>query len=115
MLVDRLHVSIAAFAAGTGWKVQPQGACKGELCVPLAPGSFGDNTVDVTAVAERLGMAVVPDAATGRWAIGPETFSGKALATTEAPDLQLETFDGQPFALSSLRGTRTVVVAWAPY
>ncbi len=115
MLVDRLDVSIEAFAAGTGWTVQPQGACKGELCVPLAPGSFNGTSIDVTAVAARLGMAVVQDPTDGRWAIGPETFTGKALATTEAPDLQLETFDGQPFALSSLRGTRTVVVAWAPY
>ena len=115
MLVDRLHVSIEDFATGTGWKVQPQGACKGELCVPLAPGSFNGATVDVAAVAERLGMAVVADPANGRWAIGPETFTGKALATAEAPDLQLETFDGEPFALSSLRGTRTVLVAWAPY
>ncbi len=115
MLVQSLNLPIEAVASGTGWKVRPEGACKGELCVPLPEGSVNGDRVDVLALAARLGMAVIEDQANGRWAVGPETFSGKALATTEAPDLQLESFDGRPFALSSLRGTRMVLVAWAPY
>lgn len=122
MLLQDLHPSTAEFAAGTGWKIEPRGACKGELCVPLPPGALTDDRVEVTMVAERLGMALVSAEAgedrTGppaRWALGPESFSGRALATVEAPDLVLETFDGQPFRLSSLRGTKVVLVAWAPY
>lgn len=115
MLLDSLTPPVDVFAEATGWKVEPRGACKGALCVPLAPGSLRDDTVDVAAVAERLGMAVVHDEATGRWAVGPESFTGQALSTVEAPDLQLQTFDGEPFRLSSLRGTRYVLVAWAPY
>lgn len=115
MLLDTLAPATDVFAAATGWKVEPRGACKGELCVPLPPGALLDGAVDVPAVAERLGMAVVHDEGLGRWAIGPESFSGRTLSTVEAPDLQLETFDGEAFRLSSLRGTRHVLVAWAPY
>jgi hypothetical protein len=115
VLLDDLFPDPASFAAGTGWKIETRGACKGELCVPLPPNALDGDRVDAAAVAGRLGMALVEAEGGGRWAIGPESFSGTALATVAAPDLVLETFDGAPFALSSLRGTRHVLVAWAPY
>lgn len=115
MLLDTLTPTADAFALATGWKVEPRGACKGDLCVPLDEGALDGNVVDVVKVAQRLGMAVVADDGLGRWAVGPESFTGHALASTEAPDLELETFGGEPFRLSSLRGTRYVLVAWAPY
>lgn len=110
MLTSSLDITPAAFAAGTGWEIKPEGACKADLCVPLAPGPF-----TATATAARLGMAVVHDAEAGLWAIGPETFGGRALVTAQAPELTLNDLDGQPFRLSSLRGQKVVVVAWAPY
>ncbi len=115
MLLNDLMPTAAAFTAATGWKIEPRGACKGELCVPLPDGTYREERVDVAVVAERLGMAVVPAEGDGLWAVGPESFSGRALATVAAPDLELQTFDGQPFSLSSLRGTPMVLVAWAPY
>jgi hypothetical protein len=115
VLLDSLQPTVDVFARATGWKVEARGACKGELCVPLPSGALHDDTVDVALVAERLGMAVIDDVSTGRWAVGPESFSGTALSTVEAPDLELQTFDGAPFRLSALRGTRHVLVAWAPY
>lgn len=115
MLLEDLFPTAAEFNAATGWKVEPRGACKGELCVPLPPQALTGDRVDAVAVAERLGMAVVKDEARPRWALGPESFSGHALASVAAPDLQLETFDGEPFSLASLRGTKVVLVAWAPY
>jgi len=115
VLLRDLHPDVSTFAAGTGWKIEARGACKGELCVPLPTGALHADRVDAAAVAERLGMALVEAGGDALWAIGPESFSGHALATVAAPDLQLQTFGGEPFALSSLRGTRMVLVAWAPY
>ncbi len=115
MLLPDLFPTSTAFAEATGWKIEPHGACKGDLCLPLAPGTYREERVDAATVADRLGMAVVPAEGGGLWAIGPESFSGRALATVAAPDLKLQTFDGKAFALSSLRGTRMVLVAWAPY
>ena len=110
MLTDSLDIDAAAFQAGTGWEIKPEGACKGEVCVPLGGGDF-----DARAAAERLGMAVVVDDGSGRIAIGPESLGGRALTTAEAPDVTLSDLDGNEVALSRFRGEKVVLVAWAPY
>lgn len=110
MIVDRLEIGTEDFAAGTGWEIEPEGACKGDLCVPLRAGGF-----DLADTASRLGMAIVADEESGLWAIGPETLGGRALATAEAPQLVLDDLDGNEFRLSSLRGQKVVIVSWAPY
>lgn len=109
MIVDSLEISAADFAAGTGWDIKPEGACKGEVCVPLPDG------YSATDAADRLGMAVVRDDASGLTALGPESLSGRALVTAQLPDIVLPDLDGNDFSLSSLRGKKVVLVAWAPY
>lgn len=112
MILENLHPTVDAFTRATGWEIKPEGACRGEVCVPL-PDRSGE--FDLPAVAERLGMPLVPDAASGLWALGPDSLSGKALTTAVAPELELPQWDGRPFRLSSLRGRKVVLVAWAPY
>ena len=109
MILTSTDISAEEFAAGTGWQIKPEGACRGDVCVPL-PESDG---FDVTSVAERLGMALVQD--DDLWALGPASLGGRALPTAQAPDLVLDDLDGQEFRLSSLRGTKVLLVAWAPY
>lgn len=113
MILDRLDVPVSDFEAGTGWALKPEGACRGDVCVPL-PQPAGP-TVDVTSVADRLGMPLVADDARGLWALGPAAPTGHALVTAVAPELELPDVDGRPFRLSSLRGRKVVLVAWAPY
>ena len=110
-----LRASAADFAARTGWVAKPEGLCKGSMCVPL-PGAVGDE-LDLSVVAERLGMPVVHDEAHGVWALGPATVSGRALESAEAPaELTLPSaLDGRPFSFSSLRGRRAVVFSWASW
>lgn len=110
MILERLDLTSDQFTAGTGWKIEPQGACKGEVCVPIPNGGF-----DLQATAEQLGMALVRDADCGLWALGPESRSGRALITARAPELSLPDLEGRPFQLSSLRGQKVAIVAWAPY
>ncbi len=109
MITDSLDVSPEAFAAGTGWDIKPEGACKGEVCVPLPDG------YSATHAADRLGMAVVESETGGLLAFGPESLNGRALVTAKAPEVVLPDLDGREFHLSSLRGKKVVVVAWAPY
>ena len=109
MLVDTLDIDAEAFHAATGWEIKPEGACKGEMCVPLPDGFELESTAD------RLGMAVVQDETAGLWAVGPESLTGRALVTAQAPEMVLNDVDGQEFRLSSLRGKKVVLVAWAPY
>jgi len=112
VILRSLDLDADAFARGTGWELGPEGACNGSACVPL---DHAGERVDVRAVAARLGMALVHDAGERFWALGPASVGGRALASAEAPELELPDLDGRPFRLSSLRGRKVVLVAWAPY
>ena len=111
MILETLDITPEAFAAGTGWEIKPEGACKADVCVPLGSSA----AFDLTAAADRLGMAIVHDDRAGLWAIGPESLGGRALVSAQAPELVLDDLDGNSFALSSLRGQKVVIVSWAPY
>ena len=111
MILDRLEIGADSFAAGTGWAIKPEGACKGEICVPL-PRDHGFDLVDT---AQRLGMALVHDTVRGVWALGPESLTGRTLVSAESPDVVLPDMDGNDFHLASLRGQKVVIVSWAPY
>jgi hypothetical protein len=111
VILDSLDIGPDRFAAGTGWVIKPKGACKGEVCVPLGrPERF-----ELPETARRLGMALVFDEDAGLWALGPESLGERALLTAEAPELELDDVDGNPFRLSSLRGQKVLLVAWAPW
>ena len=116
MILDDLDVSDEAFTAGTGWTVKPEGACRGDVCVPLPKEVRGDDgRIDVAVAASRLGMPIVHDEAQGLWSVGPSTVTGRALATADAPDVVLPDRDGNPFRLSSLHGRKVLLVAWASW
>jgi hypothetical protein len=113
MIVDRLDLDAAAFEAATGWQIKPEGACKGDVCVPLDRTTDG---FDLASTAERLGMAIVADEAAGLWAIGPASLGGRSLTTAEAPELTLpDVITGEDVSLSSFRGKKVVIASWAPY
>src|SRR4051794_10918264 len=95
VIIDRLDVPVARFEQETGWLLKPEGACKGDVCVPLPDGAPSGGTVDVRVAAERLGMPVVADEDRGLFAGGPETIGGRALGTGTAPGLTLPTIDGE--------------------
>jgi hypothetical protein len=113
MLLRSLHVSRSEFEAGTGWALKPQGACRGEVCVPLStpPGE----RIDVERTASDLGMPLVKASRRNLWALGPASIGSRALTSAEAPDLHLPDLDGHEFHLSSLRGQKVLLYAWAPY
>lgn len=113
MLLHSLSVPASTFEAGTGWQLKPEGACRGEVCIPLAQPA-GD-PVDVARVAQQLGMPLVSSPEHGLWALGPAAIGSRALTSAEAPDLRLPDLEGREFRLSSLRGQKVLLFAWAPY
>jgi hypothetical protein len=117
VILSDLAVDPADFTARTGWHLEPRGACKADLCVPLpATAETDDGALDVRVVADTLGMSLVHDAAHQIWALGPETrVTGRALSTATAPELELPNVDGSPFRLSSLLGQKVLLVAWASW
>ncbi len=111
VILDSLDVTAEQLAAGTGWEMKPEGACKAEVCVPLDQ----SEGFDLVATVARLGMSLVRDEQAGLWAVGPESLGGRALVSAEAPELVLDDVNGNEFRLSSLHGQKVVVVSWAPY
>ena len=113
MLLRSLNIPKAEFEAGTGWTLKPEGACQGDMCIPLSR-SAGDS-IDVVSVAGDIGMPLVAAPEHGLWALGPASIGSRALTSAEAPELRLPNLDGQEFRLSSLRGKKVLLFAWAPY
>jgi hypothetical protein len=117
MLLADLTVDPDEFFERTGWAIKPEGACKANACVPLPtdPRTAGGR-LDVRVLAERLGMPLIFDEPNGLWALGPETaVTGRALSSAVAPELTLPDVDGQSFTLSSLRGQKVLLLAWASW
>jgi hypothetical protein len=114
MLLTQLTMTTSDFETATGWASKPEGLCKGDMCVPAPEATTGDGSVDVKIAAERLGMALVENADAGVWALGPES-GGRALTTAVAPEVELPDVNGNPFSLSSLRGRKVLLVAWASW
>jgi hypothetical protein len=112
VITDTLDLTAEQFSAGTGWVIKPEGACQGDVCVPLPKNPEG---FIARVAAERLGMAIVADEPSGLWSIGPASLGDRALATAVAPELVLDDLDGNEFRLSALRGQKVVIVSWAPY
>lgn len=114
MILDSLTVDAAAFTHRTGWALKPEGLCKGDVCVPAPGVDRGDGMLDVEVLHERLRMPLVHDEVHGLYALGPES-GGQSLTTARAPELTLPQLDGSEFSLSSLRGRKIVMVAWASW
>jgi hypothetical protein len=113
MLLNSLTVDRKAFEDATGWTMKPEGACKGDVCIAL-PDPMAEQ-IDVEATASTMGLPLVAAAEHNLWALGPESIGSRALTSAEAPNLRLPDLEGNEFQLSSLRGQKIVVYAWAPY
>ncbi len=114
MILDSLLIDPIAFERETGWAIKPEGACKGDHCVPLPSETMVGAQLDVRALAARLGMPIVADESGELWSLGPEA-GGRALTSAVAPDLTLPDWRGEQFQLASLRGQKVLLVAWASW
>jgi hypothetical protein len=114
---DSIWLEASQLAAATGFHLEPQGFCRGALCVPIPPSAkarFVDGTrVNVAALAEQLRRPVVHEAAHGVVSVGPEPES--RLAGAEAPDFTLPDFDGVQHSLAQYRGKKVLILSWASW
>ena len=115
MRADDLH-------AATGWEIRPEGACRGDVCVPVPRGREGEllrdrpARVNLAALARLLGQPVVHDDAHRVWSFGESAGArGSALRSLEAPDFTLSDLDGRPHALADHRGRKIFLVFWASW
>ena len=119
MLLRSNRVTRSAIEAGTGWQIKPEGACKGDVCIPLQGVSEHADGFDVRELATAMNLPLVEAGVESSdktlIALGPESVGARALTSAASPDFELPDINGNAFRLSSLKGKKIVVYAWAPY
>ena len=113
MILTSLEINPRELESRTGWALEPEGACKGDICVPLPDAPPGEN-LDARMLSQRLGMPLIHDADANVSCLGPEAM-GRALTTAQAPELVLPDYQRTPFRLSSLRGQKVLIVTWSSW
>lgn len=112
MIFSSAVVTAAELERATGWQVKPEGLCRDDQCVPFAVRDAREVSLDDVAAA--LGAPLVRAERHKLWALGARS-GGHALSTAVAPELVLPDAAGDAFRLSSLRGQKVLLVAWASW
>jgi hypothetical protein len=119
---DNLWLSSADLTTASGWELKPEGACMGDVCIPVPPARTAEFVRDsgrgfnLAALARHLGQAVVHDDKNGAWFFGEAAATRRAtLASLQAPDFELPDLDGKLHKLSDYRGKKVLLAAWASW
>ena len=111
---DALFLPLAELPAATGWELKPEGACLGEVCIPLPAAARRPGLVDLSTLARALGRPLVHEGET--WVAGePAAARADALASLVAPDFELPDLAGRLHRLSDYRGRKVVLLSWASW
>jgi hypothetical protein len=115
---ERLWLSPKDLEAAAGWTLKPEGLCRGEVCVPIPPGSeiVRDGRIDVAALWRHLGQPLAHSADGHAWSLGTAAADrAAALRSLQAPDFTLPDRDGRPHSLAQHRGKKVLLVSWASW
>lgn len=100
-----------------GWQLEPEGLCKGDVCIPVRDRGFvADGALELTGLAAALGRPLAADAAERTAALGtPAASRAASLASLEAPDFSLPDLAGRMHSLSEHRGKKVLLIAYASW
>jgi hypothetical protein len=119
---DNLWMPVGELQAATGWELRPEGACRGDVCVPIPRGREGEflrerpARFNLAGLARLLGQPVVHDDAHGVWSFGESSADrSSAMRSLRAPDFTLPDLEGRPHSLSDYRGKKVFLVFWASW
>ena len=104
----------------SGWSIKPEGACLGDLCVPLSDDfrarAIQGEWFDLGALAGHLGQPVISDGPGQTWVIGEAAEDrNAALESLDAPDFSLPDHLGVQHQLSDYRGKKVFLASWASW
>ena len=97
-----------------GFELQPQGACRGDLCIPIPPGTIRGEFFNLTAFAAAVGQPFVSEPAARVWSFGAIPGIRRA-ASRVAPDVAVPDRLGRPVHLTGFRGRKALIVTWASW
>ena len=113
---DALWVRTRDLPAINEFELKPQGACRADICVPIAKEMVRGDYFDLTAFAKKIGQPVVADLDSQVWSFGEiQSLRGSFLEGRMAPDFVVPDRAGRPVHLTSLRGRKVLVVTWASW
>ena len=94
--------------------VKPQGACRADICVPLAKDLKRGNWMNLTGFARKIRQVFVREGSL--WSFGemPVLRSG-FLQSRLAPDFAVADRRGQPVRLTDFRGRKVLLLSWASW
>ncbi len=106
-----------ALEATLGWELQPEGLCRGVVCVPVDQSSLvREEGLDLGVFADALQRPLVTDEKHAVAALGASHHDrGEALTSLQAPDFTLSDLDGNRHSLSDQRGKKVLLVAYASW
>ena len=98
------------------FEVKPQGACRADICIPIAKDMLRGDYFNLTAFAKKNGQTVVADTGTQVWSFGEiQALRGSFLEGRMAPDFTVPDRAGHPVHLAHLRGKKVLVTTWASW
>jgi hypothetical protein len=115
---DRVLLDPAALKDALGWEYHDGQLCSDAMCVPIADEAalLRDGAVDLAGFARALDRPLAIDVAERAACLGASARErGQALASQYAPDFTLPDLDGRPHTLSTYRGKKILLVAWASW
>jgi hypothetical protein len=110
-----------ALPDATGWTLEPQGLCRGDICVPIRGKGIvsEDGLVDLAAFGAATGvpMALELDGPDGPVGVLAERSDERTAAITSgvAPDFTLPDLDGNPVSLHDFDRRKRLLLAWASW
>jgi len=115
----RVRISTETVRDVLGWKLEPRGLCRGEVCIPVKAGDGLEKDasgIDLASLAAKLDRPLALDAEQRAAALAaPAAQRSSALASLEAPDFTLPDLDGNMHSLSQLRGKKVLLIAYASW
>jgi hypothetical protein len=115
---ERVLASADSLSAALGYELKPEGVCKGETCIPVHDRAalVAGGAIDLAELARVTGRPLALDAAERAAALGTALEDRLAsLRGLEAPDFTLPDFAGRLHTLSSHRGKKVLLIAYASW
>jgi len=96
------------------FELKPEGACRADMCIPVAKNLRSGEWFNLSGFARKLGETVVTDS--GVWSFGEiPVVRGSFYNSRMAPDFAALDRKGRVAHLSDFRGKKVLVVTWASW